>query len=60
MSQPGEYSVQIDRDFDMSRPGEYVIQLSRHINGDTDPNVVKSNTITVTVLPPDASTATKQ
>jgi hypothetical protein len=37
--------------FDMSRPGKYVIQVSRTIPEDDKSSVVKSNSITVTVIP---------
>ena len=40
---------------DFSKPGEYVIQVSRHVNDDEKQGVVKSNTITITVLAPDAA-----
>jgi hypothetical protein len=49
----------IDRDhvsegFDMSKPGIYTIQLSQHIASDPKSDVVRSNIITVKVLPAEA------
>jgi hypothetical protein len=44
----GDY---ISRLYDMSRADAYMIQLSRSISGDPKDGVVKSNTITVTVMP---------
>jgi hypothetical protein len=41
----------LSREYDLSVPGEYTIQLSRHIEGKPDGEVVRSNTITITVLP---------
>ena len=42
----------IGRRNDMSRPGKYMIQVSRFISGTRkEDGVVKSNTITVTVVP---------
>ena len=38
---------------ELSQPGEYVIQLSRRVNGHVEDDVVKSNIITITVVPPD-------
>jgi hypothetical protein len=54
MLQPGE--SMIDRDlvgrwFSMSAPGTYTIQVSSHVTNDPKSDVVKSNIITVTVLP---------
>lgn len=40
---------------DFSRPGEYQIQVSRNIGDDEKDGVVKSNTITITVLPADGT-----
>jgi len=37
--------------YDFSRPGEYSIQVARFVAGDPRGTMVKSNTITVTVLP---------
>jgi len=37
--------------YDFSRPGEYSIQVARFVAGDPRRTMVKSNTITVTVLP---------
>jgi hypothetical protein len=46
-------SQTVDRIYDFTRPGKYVIQVSRPISF-TDPKagVVKSNVITVTIVPP--------
>jgi len=41
---------------DFSRPGKYSVQLSRYIGVDEKEGVIKSNTITITVLPADEST----
>jgi hypothetical protein len=51
---PGESVVKITnvaRWVDFSEPGEYQIQLSRNIGDDEKNGVVKSNTITITVIP---------
>lgn len=51
---PGESvtdNTNVARSLDLSQPGEYAIQVSRRINGHVDDEVVKSNTITITVLP---------
>lgn len=46
-------SQSVGRIFDMTRPGKYTIQVSRPISF-TDPQagVVRSNTLTVTIVPP--------
>jgi hypothetical protein len=52
--QPGETvdeEAVISRVFDMSRLDQYEIQVSRGISGDPKDGVVKSNTITVRVVP---------
>ncbi|MGC2547777.1 MAG: hypothetical protein WA426_18170, partial [Silvibacterium sp.] len=41
--------------YDFSRPGEYTIQVERHTAFDSKSPLVKSNTITITVLPADSS-----
>jgi hypothetical protein len=41
----------ISRLYDLSQPGKYTIQLSRIASVDAKDDVVKSNTITVTVMP---------
>jgi hypothetical protein len=51
---PGERlagSQDISRLYDMSRPGKYVIQASRQTPDGRDAHVVKSNKVTVTVIP---------
>jgi hypothetical protein len=45
--------------YDFSRPGKYTIQVSRGVSPDPD-NLVKSNVITITVLPTDEPAPTKQ
>ena len=42
----------ISQHFDFSRPGTYTIQASRSVIVDGATETIKSNTITVTVLPP--------
>jgi hypothetical protein len=52
--QPGESKIDHDRisdGYDMSQPGTYTIQVSAHTSNDPKSEVVKSNIITVTVLP---------
>jgi hypothetical protein len=39
--------------YDMSRPGKYTIQLQRKLPEELGKGTVKSNIITITVLPPD-------
>jgi hypothetical protein len=57
--QPGEIDVTQDVLFDgregqdMSKPGTYTVQLLEHISNDPASEIVKSNTITITVLPVD-------
>lgn len=53
--QPGESIIELLPlgGFDMSKPGTYTIQVSAHITNDPNSDVVKSNIITVTVLPED-------
>jgi hypothetical protein len=50
--------------FDFSKPGKYVVQLSRRTSVDTNGlrtgDRVKSNTVTITVLPADAPPTTQQ
>jgi hypothetical protein len=46
-----EEEAVVSRVFDMSRPGQYVIQVSRAISGDPKDGVVKSNIITVKLVP---------
>ena len=50
----------VSRLFDFSRPGKYSIEVSRHISSDPKSEIVKSNTITVNVLPADASPPAQQ
>jgi hypothetical protein len=59
---PGESvtdNANVARWLDLSQPGEYTIQVSRRINGHVDDDVVKSNIITVTVLPKPGETEPK-
>jgi len=54
--QPGEYVIDfyhLSDLFDMSIPGTYTVQVSAYIMNDVESPVVKSNTITITVLPAD-------
>jgi hypothetical protein len=55
--QPGEnkaISARMDDWYEeLSQPGTYTIQVSEHISADPASDVVKSNKITVTVLPAD-------
>ncbi|MFZ0662172.1 MAG: hypothetical protein WAM66_05725 [Acidobacteriaceae bacterium] len=52
---PGKTSkpsgAMVGRLFDFSHPGEYTIQVSRHVSPGPKSEAVKSNTITITVLP---------
>jgi hypothetical protein len=41
----------ISRQYDLSRPGKYVIQVARRVPDNPKDGVVKSNKITVTVVP---------
>lgn len=52
---PGESKIDFVSlaEFDMSEPGTYTIQASTHISDDPASDVVKSNIITITVLPAD-------
>jgi hypothetical protein len=50
---PGESAEDITRlseDYDLT-PGTYMIQLSRHVSNDPSAGVVKSNTVTITIVP---------
>lgn len=54
--QPGENTI--DRDhisdgFDIGQPGTYTVQILSHVANDPNSDVVKSNIITITVVPPD-------
>ena len=52
--QPGESTTNHDvvsEGFDISKPGKYTIQLSQHVRNDPKSRVVRSNILTVTVLP---------
>ena len=46
-----EEKTDLDPWFDLTKPGEYTIQLSRRLNGGADDPALKSNVITVTVVP---------
>jgi hypothetical protein len=55
--QPGESKVDyapLSSWFNLSQPGTYTIQVSSHISNDLASDVVKSNIITVTILPADS------
>jgi hypothetical protein len=43
----------ISNHYDMSGPGQYTIQVSRRVSANPKDGVVKSNKITITVLPAD-------
>jgi len=45
---------------DLSKPGKYRIQISRRISDGPNPQYVKSNTITITVLPADSKPTTDE
>lgn len=52
--QPGQIivaSAPLGDWFDMSEPGTYTLQASEHVSDDPDSQVIKSNTITIHVLP---------
>jgi len=52
--QSGESNISRDnvsQAFDLSKPGTYTIQLSQHVARGSESDVVRSNIITVTVLP---------
>jgi hypothetical protein len=46
-----EEKADLDAWFDLKEPGEYTIQLSRRINGGVDDPALKSNVVTVVVVP---------
>jgi hypothetical protein len=52
--QPSESNIErggVSEAFDMSKPGTYTIQLSQHVANDPKSDEVKSNIVTITVLP---------
>jgi hypothetical protein len=51
-----EKEQDVSRLFDMTGPGKYVIQVYRRATDDGRGAIVKSNTITITVTPPDTPT----
>ncbi|MFZ0662171.1 MAG: hypothetical protein WAM66_05720 [Acidobacteriaceae bacterium] len=54
--QPGESMLNqgtLSNGFDLSQPGTYTFQVAQHVSDDPKSPVVKSNTITITVLPAD-------
>jgi len=56
--QPGETTLDwgdLSQRLDLSRPGTYTFQVSQHTSDDSKSPVVKSNTITITILPAGAS-----
>ncbi len=60
MLQPSENKIDrelVSDGFDLRQPGMYTIRISEHISDDPASDVVKSNAITVTVLPADGPTA---
>lgn len=53
--QPGESMsdyIPVGSWFDLSKPGTYTIQVSSHVSDDPNSEIVKSNILTITVLPP--------
>jgi hypothetical protein len=50
-SESVEEVTNLSDEYNMAEPGKYVIQLSRAASGDPKDGIVKSNTITVTVVP---------
>jgi hypothetical protein len=53
--QPNESKMQylpLASQFDIRNPGDYTIQVWTHVSDDPKSDIVKSNIITVTVLPP--------
>jgi hypothetical protein len=52
--------VTITRYYEMGRPGKYTVQLERKLPEELGVGTVKSNTITITVLPPDAKPEAKE
>jgi hypothetical protein len=61
---PGETATaaggRISQLYDFSRPGKYSIQVSRHVAFDAHSDVVKSNTIVITVVPAEEGTPAKK
>lgn len=60
--EPGEANVSsppISNWCDMSQPGKYTIQVSEHVSNDPQSNVIKSNVITIDIVPSDAPTPTQ-
>jgi len=54
--QPGESKINFEplsNSYEMDKPGTYTIQVSEHISNDPASDVVKSNIITITVVPRD-------
>jgi hypothetical protein len=54
--QPGESKINFEplgSWYEIDKPGTYTIQVSEHVSNDPASDVVKSNKITITVLPPD-------
>jgi len=60
---PGETAngeTRITTLYDLTKPGQYTVQLSRFIGKDEKQGVVKSNTITITVVPADDTSSTQK
>jgi hypothetical protein len=60
--QPGESKIdyaQLSDWYDMTKPGTYKVQVSQHVSSDPASDVVKSNTITITVLPAEETPASQ-
>ncbi len=54
--QPGESKiifVPLGSWYEIDKPGTYTVQVSEHVSNDPASEVVKSNTLTITVVPPD-------
>jgi hypothetical protein len=60
--QPGESKINfesLESLYELDKPGSYTIQVSEHISNDPLSDVVKSNIITITVLPADGPPPTQ-
>jgi hypothetical protein len=51
LDQHGEDLINTLKTFPFAAPGKYTVQLSQHISGDPKSGVVRSNKITITVIP---------
>lgn len=60
--EPGEgyvSSAPISNWYDLSQPGKYTIQVSEHVSDDPRSDVIRSNVITVDIVPSDTVTPTQ-